>query len=67
MECTATVLITDRNEFFDLFGNSRFVIPNLIWNPEKLLILLELLDSIFRWNDEFLFVFHILGHAAAWE
>ena len=26
---------------------------NESWNPENLLILWELLDSIFRWNDEF--------------
>jgi len=42
----------DTLEFFDLLGNSKFVIPNLIWNPEKLLILHALLDSNLRWNDE---------------
>ena len=31
------------------------------WNPEKLLILQTLLDSSFRWNDEVLRIYNILG------
>ena len=27
------------------------------WNPEKLLILQEILDSSFRWNDEVLRIY----------
>ena len=51
---------------------SRFIIPTEAcprgrggWNPEILLILRELLDSIFRWNDEVWCVFLILGHTGA--
>ena len=35
---------------------------NESWNPEKLLILRELLDSIFRWNDETTGKFSILRY-----
>jgi len=40
---------------------------NESWNPEKLLILREILDSIFRWNDETTAKFSILGQTASLE
>ena len=35
-----------------LLNHLRVHHSNAGWNDEKLLILLEILDSIFRWNDE---------------
>ncbi len=40
---------------------------NESWNPEELLILLELLDSIFRWNDEKTMRISVLGQTGRQE
>ncbi len=53
------------SKFISLSENTNYLginHSNESWNPENLLILLELLDSISRWNDEFKSNHLILGH-----